>query len=273
MRIRSILPDFYRSEDIGALDWHDRLVFIGLWSYVDDNGVGRDNDRLITSDLFPLDGDPTESLRRVSTALDALARGGQIQRYKVGGVAYLFVTNWDKYQRVQNPGRARYPRPTCDNVEPTETLPRVSVDPPETLTPGEGEKGRRGEGEEGELLPSPAAPSRTTEPIGFPLFWEHYPRKVGKDAALKAWAKAVRRADPAYIASAAARYAADRNLPEPQFIPHPSKWLNDGRWDDPPLPPRTNGRPTDRQGELLRMEMARAQEADAATPPRLGIAR
>ena len=150
MRIRSILPDFYRSEDVAALDWHHRLVFIGLWSYADDNGVGRDVVKLIAADLFPLDGDPMESLRRVSTALDALAAGGQIARYTADGVAYLFVVKWDKYQRVQNPGKERYPRPTCENADPTETLRTPSGESPETLSLGEGEKGRRGEGEKGE---------------------------------------------------------------------------------------------------------------------------
>ena len=42
MRIRSIRPEFWASEDVAAMDWHTRLVYIGLWSYVDDNGVGRD---------------------------------------------------------------------------------------------------------------------------------------------------------------------------------------------------------------------------------------
>ena len=33
MRIRSIKPEFWRSDDITALSLEDRLLFIGLWSY------------------------------------------------------------------------------------------------------------------------------------------------------------------------------------------------------------------------------------------------
>ncbi len=56
MRIRTIKPEFWTSEDVASMDWETRLVFLGLWSYVDDNGVGRDNEKLIVADLFPLGG-------------------------------------------------------------------------------------------------------------------------------------------------------------------------------------------------------------------------
>ena len=42
MRIRSIKPEFWRSDDVNSMCIEDRLLFIGLWSYVDDNGVGID---------------------------------------------------------------------------------------------------------------------------------------------------------------------------------------------------------------------------------------
>lgn len=110
---------------------------------------------------------------------------------------------------------------------------------------------------------SPAAPSRSTEPAGFADFWEQYPRKVGKDDARKAYTSALRRASVTQIVEGATRYATDPNLVEKQFIPHPATWLNGGRWDDEPLPPRSAGHATDRQADILRAEMEHAQAADA----------
>lgn len=78
--------------------------------------------------------------------------------------------------------------------------------------------------------------------LPFETFWQHYPRKTDKGGARKAWAKAIKKATIGTITAGAQRYAADPNLPEPQFIPHPSTWLNGERWNDGPLPPRT-GRP------------------------------
>ena len=66
MRIRSIKPEFWRSPDISDLAIEDRLLFIGLWSYVDDNGVGQDRVSTICADLFAddLSRDPREGFRR-----------------------------------------------------------------------------------------------------------------------------------------------------------------------------------------------------------------
>ena len=84
MRIRSIKPEFWRSEDVARLTWHDRLLFIGLWSYVDDNGVGIDHEPSIIGDLFAADmfSDPRETVARVS-------RGCRDRRHAAGNVACL----------------------------------------------------------------------------------------------------------------------------------------------------------------------------------------
>ena len=146
MRIRSILPAFWESEDVAAMEWDTRLVFIGLWSYVDDNGVGRDVEKLIVSDLFPLEDDPRETLATVSRALQHLSTNGQIDRYTVEGRPFLYVTKWELYQRIDRPGKQRYPLPTSDDAEARVTVATPSRDTRDTLATGEGEKGRRGEG-------------------------------------------------------------------------------------------------------------------------------
>ncbi len=73
---------------------------------------------------------------------------------------------------------------------------------------------------------------------GFSEFWEIYPRKVEKLAAQRAFKKALEIVDSQTIIDGARRYATDANLPEKQYIPHPSTWLNSGRWEDEPLPER-----------------------------------
>ncbi len=69
-------------------------------------------------------------------------------------------------------------------------------------------------------------------------FWTTYPRRVGKPAARKAWAKAVRTTDPATIIAAAKSYAQQRLGQDAQFTAHPATWLNGERWaDERPSPP------------------------------------
>lgn len=74
----------------------------------------------------------------------------------------------------------------------------------------------------------------------FEQFWSTYPRKTGKGTARSKFDRLARR-DAALARAAidgARRLATDPNLPEPQFIPHPTTWLNREGWHDEPLPPR-----------------------------------
>lgn len=83
----------------------------------------------------------------------------------------------------------------------------------------------------------------------FDEFWDAYPRKVGKKKARAKFAAAVKAAgDVQRVIDGARRLAADPNLPERsdpdwRFVPHPTTWLNEGRWDDEePLPSRAPSR-------------------------------
>ena len=152
MRIRSIKPEFWRSDDITALSISARLTFIGLWSYVDDNGVGADKLASITADLFApdLERDPPETFQRVSGDLQEIHQKGLITRYKVGGKPYLYVNTWSKHQVINKPSIGhKYPLPTSENSDPPESLHTPSGDTPETLGYGAGEQGNRGTGEQG----------------------------------------------------------------------------------------------------------------------------
>ena len=113
MRIRSIKPEFWRSDDISCLHIEDRFLFIGLWSYVDDNGVGKDKLASICADLFAADlfADSRETIARVSRGLQNLSEAGRIQRYTVEGRDFLYVNNWPKHQKIDKPNVPRLPPP------------------------------------------------------------------------------------------------------------------------------------------------------------------
>lgn len=120
----------------------------------------------------------------------------------------------------------------------------------------EGQKGT--DGDTPSLSPSPQTPQPHTHPRGdipraregavsqvdlargFVAFWAAYPKRKAKDAAAKAFAKAMARIqDPDPLAVILA--GIERALPgwdDPQFIPHPATWLNAGSWDDEAPQPR-----------------------------------
>lgn len=82
MRIRAIKPEFWRSQDISNLDIETRLLFIGLWSYVDDNGVGQDRDALIAADLFADDMSrhPRDTLARIHRLEQGKLEQGKLEQ-------------------------------------------------------------------------------------------------------------------------------------------------------------------------------------------------
>lgn len=117
-RIRSIKPEFWKSETIAALPIRTRLTFIGLWSYVDDNGVGIDSFKLIAAELYGLEDDPREARDNTRACLARLADARLITRYTLDGKRYIRITNWDEHQRIDRPNKPRHPLPT----DPTVTL-------------------------------------------------------------------------------------------------------------------------------------------------------
>ena len=236
MRIRSIKPEFWRSEDITALSWDQRLLFIGLWSYVDDNGVGLDKLSAIAADLFAgdLEADAPETFARVSRGLEQLAVSNRIVRYSVDGKAYVEIVNWDRHQRIDKPNKPRFPRSDANGVQIRDTFASVS----EKVAPGTGEQGNRGTEEQtllstdsvAERVPTPQ-PSGYSEP--FLTWWAVYPRKESKGDAWKAWEslrKARQLPDLEVLTAAAQAYVL--RVADPQFRKLPAGWLRDRKWED-----------------------------------------
>lgn len=122
------------------------------------------------------------------------------------------------------------------------------------------------EKEEEKEIYTPYSPPRgdDSDSSDFIEFYDAYPRHVGKQAAARAFKKAAKKVSPSVIITAAERLAADPNLPDKQFIPHPATWLNQGRWDDEPLPER-RGAATygQRQEAAERAEYERLKALDA----------
>ena len=69
--------------------------------------------------------------------------------------------------------------------------------------------------------------------MSFDDFWKEYPRKVGKGAARRFYAKALKLASHEDImAGLAAFIAAEPWKGELQYCPHPATWLSQERWED-----------------------------------------
>ena len=109
-RIRTIKPEFFTSLTIADLPLSARLTFIGLWTYVDDNGVGPADPRLIRAAVWPLEEAP-DILQRTREDLQRLHEARLVTLYEASGRPLVFVNSWDEHQKVSHPRKPRFPPP------------------------------------------------------------------------------------------------------------------------------------------------------------------
>lgn len=168
-RIRSIKPEFFTSLTIADLPLSTRLTFIGLWTYVDDNGVGPADPRLIRAAVWPLEEAP-DILQRTREDLQRLHTARLVTLYEVSGKPLVFVNGWTEHQKVSHPRKPRFLTPdevpqrrdqeSYDSPESLQSPPEDRESPPETLRPEQGAGSReQGEGIEEDAEPPASADS------------------------------------------------------------------------------------------------------------------
>ncbi|WP_407316668.1 hypothetical protein UQW22_09970 [Isoptericola halotolerans] len=101
-RIRTIKPDFWTDEEVVELDPLERLLFIGLWNFCDDQGFFDYRPKKIKMQVLPADSID------IPAALARLARASLLVAYQGPEGVVLHIRNWKKHQRVSNAARERF---------------------------------------------------------------------------------------------------------------------------------------------------------------------
>src|SRR5437667_2333441 len=160
-----------------------RLLFIGLWNFVDDAGRMTFAPKQIKALIFP--GDAL-SVGQITDMLEELCDRALMETYEVSDKRYLAVTGWKKHQRIDKPQPARCPGPVEEQFEETiqETIQETTN---EIARPfGEcsqnvrdGEERKREEGSPDSR--SPAGASRPGAGDPFEEFWTLRLKRDGPD--------------------------------------------------------------------------------------------
>jgi hypothetical protein len=124
-RIRTIKPDFWTDEKIVELSPWARLLFIGLWNFVDDDGRIEYSPKRIKMQIFPADPvDCSELIREIRGA-------SLVTVYVVGGKEFLQVCNFSKHQKIDKRSASKHPpppnSPEFPRVPPTEGKGREGI--------------------------------------------------------------------------------------------------------------------------------------------------
>jgi len=120
-RIRTIKPEYFRHEKLQDLEAENpkkycMLVFAGLWTLCDKNGVFEYRPRQMKLDILPfLKFD-------IADTIETLKNAGLIILYERDGMTYGQIPSFSKHQRIT--GRealegGKYPEPTKEDMETT----------------------------------------------------------------------------------------------------------------------------------------------------------
>lgn len=177
-----------------------------------------------------------------------LIREGAYQYRVVSHALYRQLRNEDErreYNRVKKQeSRARLSSPVKPTVIDMSTLPSAYASASDSAVVPEGGVG------------GTAAPPRSVATIGplaqsFERFWALYPKKVGKQIAMRAWVELAPDATLAAVigASVVAWKGTDAWQDQAgRFVPQPGRWLAERRWTD--VPPKS-------EKELVAEKMAK----------------
>lgn len=224
-RIRTIKPSFFTSLTIADLTPEQRLTFIGLWTEADDEGRYEYDRRLVKAALWPLD---ERSLDDVEGDVRALTECSLITHYVVNQRQYLAVNGWSEHQHINRKTKSKLPAPSEGEITPLASKNEDSVQTHAQLTEDSRQEGKGKEGK-GITTSPPPAPRAGGYPDDFEAFWKHYPKKVEKPDALKAWKATLKRTDAQTLIDAVRAY---RFPTDPQYVKYPAVWLRKGAWED-----------------------------------------
>ena len=206
-----------------------RLLYIGMWNFtLCDHGHVADDAMKLKLQVLPMDNIDIDAL-----LAEIMAAGRVVRVADKDGRSYLLVKRFEDHQKIDPRWKTRCPACSqVDSLAPVETpvsLGELPVTPELSPTLP---LGREGMGRDGKKTPS----STATPSKEFDLFWIQYPRKVGKEAARKAFAKAMKKTTADKVLSAVEDLRIRVAGKDQQFTPHPATWLNEGRWDDETTP-------------------------------------
>lgn len=236
-RIRSVHPEICVDEVLAGVSPRAERTFVRLWTYLDDQGRGKGDLRLIKAALYPLDDRVDPSV--IEEDLAELAEAELLLRYDgPDGRAYVAAKPeaWARWQRPQRPRLSDLPAPPgamstlsamstrCVNgvarTHPPDDVPVVVV----------------GEGETNTLMPGGMRGACAPEPFAaeFDACWAIYPRRTERKRALRAY-QARRRAGASAedLLVATRHYAEAMAGAESRFVKHGSTFYGrDDPWQD-----------------------------------------
>ena len=148
------------------------------------------------------------SEQTIRTCLERLKSTSEITIQPTNRFSVISVVNYKDYQFPTDASNQPTNQPTNQQLTTNKNVKNIKNNPP--------------------------TPQKSSD-RDFEVWWNEYPRKVGKRTALAAWKKVNGERIPLpdmLKVLAAQKASAQWNKDRGQYIPHPTTYLNQGRWND-----------------------------------------
>ncbi len=227
MAKRMLHTDIWKSKQVSSLSIQARLLFVGLITLGDDDGRLKGDAALLRSEIFPRDAKVT--VQDVTKWLGEIVKIGLVLKYEADGEEYLAHPNWTRYQTLRSDRRKESHIP----APPVGLVPTVGQ--PDGNHSGAQDKEREEKARKEKEL-------REAIDMGFQSFWKDYPNKTAKKKAQESWERVMREKTnidqftvllrTIFLGLERAKKSQQWLKDGGQYIPHPTTWLNQARWND-----------------------------------------
>lgn len=232
-RIRSVHPSLFTDESWVSCSPLARILYIGLWTDADDQGLFEWKPLQIKMRLLP--GDMAEA----GGLLAELEAVNLIQSYETGGARYGAIRDFRKFQRPQKPNAIH---PITEIIAEYVCLPAIDPEPvsdQSTTNPVNPPQMEDGGGRGEETAKSNDLSVTHEREADFEAWWKAYPGATAKPKAKAAYLAAISvigSPDAAEILAAGLeRTKASLRWANPTYTrPNPVTWLTDAGWLDVP---------------------------------------
>lgn len=124
-RMRTLKPEFWGHPDPPS--YEARLLYMAMWNWADDYGIGDANPKALAGFAFPYDDDIDH--HRVEQLFSEIAASYDVTFYRVNGRRYYAIGSWTQHQRPKNPGKPLRPGPDRAESILYQRVSRNRVDP------------------------------------------------------------------------------------------------------------------------------------------------
>jgi hypothetical protein len=147
-RIRTIKPEFWVDDQIVELDFVARLLFIGLWNFVDDEGYIEFKPKRIKMQVFPADA------LDITGLLQSLLESSRVEEMDSDQGRLLKITNWERHQKISHSAKTRFTGiRAVSSLNAPEASGAVPKSPEPSALKGIEGKGIEGKGDVAEIRP------------------------------------------------------------------------------------------------------------------------